>query len=194
MKKNRSRSLIIGFCFAILLALGIGLGAIAHPGQATPSPAAVAQRSPQAAPVELELSAEKRQVIKDDAGQEKIVWQALKEAATVVPSDTLRYSLVAKNNSQQAMRNLVIPQPIAKGMVYVIGSATVPQNAGANVTFSIDNGKTFVAKPMVTVKRPDGKVETIPAPAETYTHIRWHFGETLPPQSTLQASYQVRVK
>jgi hypothetical protein len=59
---------------------------------------------------------------------------------------------------------------------------------------SIDNGKHFVAKPMIRVKLANGKVETQPAPANMYTHVRWKFEQPISPKTALNAAYQVRVK
>jgi hypothetical protein len=58
----------------------------------------------------------------------------------------------------------------------------------------VPNGKTFVEKPIVQVKLPDGKVEMRPAPAEAYTHVRWNFGSSVNPKTMMAASYQVRVQ
>jgi hypothetical protein len=71
---------------------------------------------------------------------------------------------------------------------------TAISESPANIVYSIDSGKTFVAKPTVKVSLPNGTIEERPAPAEAYTHVRWLLGRELSPKSTSKVFYQVRVK
>jgi uncharacterized repeat protein (TIGR01451 family) len=145
--------------------------------------------------VELNLSADKQVVQKDETGKEQVTWQALAAGKTVVkPGDVLRYNLVGNNNGKGEAKNLAVTQPIPQGMTYVLNSATIASNNGAAITYSIDNGKSFVEKPTVQVVRPDGKVETKPAPAEAYTHVRWNVGTSLAPSAAVKATYQAKVR
>jgi hypothetical protein len=64
----------------------------------------------------------------------------------------------------------------------------------ANVVFSIDQGKTFIAQPIVKVTLPDGTVTEKPAPAEAYTHVRWEISQELAPNAVVAAAYQVTVR
>ena len=77
-------------------------------------------------------------------------------------------------------------------MTYVIGSEKGITAAVA--TYSIDNGETFVAQPMVEVQLPDGTVEMQPAPAEAYTHVKWDFSESLDSAAVVSVSHEVTVK
>jgi hypothetical protein len=97
------------------------------------------------------------------------------------------------NNGSRPATNLIVTQPIPKQTAYVLNSSSTIKST-ATVTYSIDNGKTFVAKPTVQVKLANGKVETRPAPAEVYTHVRWKFTDAIAAKSTIGAAYQVRVK
>jgi uncharacterized repeat protein (TIGR01451 family) len=155
---------------------------------------AIAQNVQRQAPVQMSLAAAKQVMQKDAQGKEQVMWQPLQGKATVQPGDVIRYTVQGENSSDRPVRSLAFTQPIPQGTVYALNSATVGQNAGARITYSIDNGKTFVEKPMVQVKLPDGKVEMRPAPAEAYTHIRWNFGSAVNPKSMMSASYQVRVQ
>lgn len=145
--------------------------------------------------VELNLSADKQVIQKDETGKEQTTWQTLAAGKTVVkPGDVLRYNLMGNNNGKGSAKNLVLTQPIPQGMTYVLNSATIASNNGAAITYSIDNGKSFVDKPTVQVVRPDGKVETKPAPAEAYTHVRWNVGTSLASNAAVKATYQAKVR
>lgn len=154
----------------------------------------IAQNVQRQAPVQMSLAAAKQVVQQDAQGKTQVSWQPLQGKVTVQPGDVIRYTVKGENSSDRPVKNLAFTQPIPKQTVYVLNSATVAQNAGARVTYSIDNGKTFVQKPMVQVKLPNGKVEMRPAPAEAYTHIRWNFGSAIDPKTIMSASYEVKVQ
>lgn len=141
--------------------------------------------------VKLNLSAEKQIVSQDQNGQKTITWKALAGKVTVNPGDVLRYSVTGHNEGDRVAKKFVVTQPIPKPMMYVLGTATNSSNA--KTTYSIDNGKSFVESPTIQVKLANGQVETRPAPAEAYTHIRWNFGDTNP-KGTVNAKYQVKVR
>lgn len=145
-------------------------------------------------PVALLLTAEIKKLSRDENGNEKISWNQLPPSSQVMPGSILRYTVTAENNTSRNMRNLAVTQPVPDGMVYIMQSATKASAANASVDFSIDGGKSFSLKPVVKVRGRDGKIEERPAPTDAYTHVRWNFGETLPANSRVQVSYQVRVK
>jgi uncharacterized repeat protein (TIGR01451 family) len=158
---------------------------------ANPAPPAEQQKSL----VELELAAQKQVATRNEKGETQTSWQPLAQNNTVVrPGDVMRYVVTSKNVSDRAISNLVVTQPIPQRTMYVLNSATLGIAGNVEVTYSIDGGKTFVAQPTIQVKQPDGTVETRPAPAETYTHVRWKFPEVLNPAVALNSSYQVRVR
>ncbi|KOP25660.1 hypothetical protein AMR41_15280 [Hapalosiphon sp. MRB220] len=158
------------------------------------SDAALAQNPQVKSQVELRLQAEKKIIVQQVQGKQKESWQALQGKAVVQPGDILRYTVTGVNNTNKAVKNFLINQPIPKGMVYVLNSATVNANTGAKITYSIDNGRSFVEKPTVQVKLPNGKVETRPAPATVYTHIRWNFGTSVAAKAQIKGTYQVQVR
>lgn len=159
--------------------------------QAGQTVAQTLQRQPQ---MQLQLSAAKQVVTTDDQGQPLVNWENLNGQAVVHPGDVLRYSLSGQNTSDRAVRNLVVTQPITQQMKYVLGSAIWNQTTGAEITYSIDGGTTFVANPTIEVRLPDGRVETRPAPAEAYTHIRWDFGDAVSAGTVVSATYQAQVQ
>ncbi|MCG8367509.1 MAG: hypothetical protein MJA27_29765, partial [Pseudanabaenales cyanobacterium] len=118
-------------------------------------------------------------------------WLDMGDKASVVPGDVLRYELTSENAGEKPATNLVVTQPVPAQTTYVLESAKAN---GAELTFSIDGGETFVAEPLVEVTLPDGAVELQPAPAEAYTHIRWDYSESLEPLAAVKAVYEVSVK
>jgi hypothetical protein len=77
-------------------------------------------------------------------------------------------------------------QRVAQGTAYLLKSAT---SEGATITYSIDEGRTFVANPIVKVTLANGKIEQRPAPESAYTHLRWNFNQQLAPNASVQATY-----
>ncbi|XGV98435.1 MAG: hypothetical protein ACAF41_05765 [Leptolyngbya sp. BL-A-14] len=142
--------------------------------------------------VQLNLVGEKQVVTKDAQGKDSLSWQGGQVA--VQSGDVLRYRLTGKNEGDRPVKNLTLNQPIPKGTVFVLKSAKVTSNQAARITYSIDAGRSFVEAPTVQVTRSDGKVETRPAPAEAYTHIRWNLPNTLAANAPVNAEYQVKVR
>ncbi|PSB03486.1 DUF11 domain-containing protein [Merismopedia glauca] len=149
---------------------------------------AIAQNVQTKPQLNLNLTAEKQIFEKNG---KKVNWQALQSGTVVNPGDVLRYNLVGENKGSGAAKNLVLTQPIPKGTVYVLKSATAN---GAKLSFSIDGGKTFSPNPVVAVKLANGKVETRPAPAAMYSMTRWDFNQPVNAKSSVKVSYKVVVK
>ena len=140
--------------------------------------------------VQLNLAVAKQSIIATTEG-EKIEWQSLDDGATVQPGDTLRYTVTGNNTGADSANDLTITQPIPERMVYKLETAT-SQN-GATITYSTDNGETFVAQPTIEVVNEAGETVEKPAPAEIYTHIRWQF-PALAPAAAAMAMYDVEVQ
>ncbi|MEL6777073.1 MAG: hypothetical protein AAFO06_07440 [Cyanobacteria bacterium J06597_16] len=140
--------------------------------------------------VTLEMGVEKQVTVVVD-GQEKSEWQKLEGEATVNPGDVLRYGVESSNAGEVAAEKLEIVQPIPAAMTFIIGSQK--GNSAATPTYSIDNGASFVAVPMVEVT-VNGVVEMQPAPAEAYTHVKWNFNEALGASEVVNVSHEVTVK
>ena len=156
------------------------------------SGAAIAQNA-QKGQVELQLEADKK-TVQTVNGERKVAWQPLKGNVTVQPGEILRYSVTGANNGNKAVKNLTINQPVPKGMILVLNSATVNASSGAKITYSIDGGKSYVKNPTVQVKLANGQTETRPAPDSAYTHVRWNFGESVAAKAAVKGTYQVKVR
>ncbi len=97
----------------------------------------------------MQLDAAKQVVQKDQQSQQKITRQPLEGQAVVKPGDVLRYTISGENFSDRSVKNLTINQPIPKGMVYTLKSATVNAKDGNKITYSIDGGRSFVENPTI---------------------------------------------
>jgi uncharacterized repeat protein (TIGR01451 family) len=155
----------------------------------------VAQNSQRQPQVQLQLAAEQKVMLADAQGKPQVTWQTLSgQKIQVHPGDEIRYTLNGENTSTRPVKNLIVTQPIPKQLVYVLNSASVGTNKGAEITYSIDGGKSFVQTPRVEVKKANGTLEKQPAPAEVYTHIRWNFGDAVASNAILNATYNVKVR
>ena len=110
------------------------------------------------------------------------------EAAT---GDVLQYTLAYKNSGDEAARDAVIDDPIPKGTSYVASSAA---GEGAEISFSVDGGKTFAPPVKLTYefRLPSGQVEKRSATPSDYTHVRWTV-RSIAPGATGKVTFRVRV-
>lgn len=90
-------------------------------------------------------------------------------ADMVTPGETILYSLNIFNDKNEAATDLVLTMPVPAEVKYVDGSAIRPD---ANVTFSVDDGKTFSPRNSLQVLQDNGVAR--PALAEDVTHVRWN--------------------
>jgi uncharacterized repeat protein (TIGR01451 family) len=188
------QSILMGGALATVL-IGGTLGnfmlnvSLAQAQDKAPSPGVPQQKSS----LDLRLSVEKQAIQTDAKGKEIKVWQAMPgNNATVKPGEVLRFTLKAENKGDRPAKKLVLAQPIPPGTIYVLNTATAENPV--RIVYSIDGGKTFVAKPTMKVTLPDGKTEARPAPAEAYTHVRWLFDRELLPKTSSKFFYQVKLK
>jgi uncharacterized repeat protein (TIGR01451 family) len=160
---------VIGLIGTTALTHQLPLSAQSQPSPSAPIPSAAKR-------VVLSLKAEKQVKSGDKISYEPTSGKSVK------PGDVLRYTVNAKNGDKP-VKNLILTQPIPKGTNYVKNSAIALN--GAELLFSLDGGKTYLAKPML------GKKE---APATAYTNLRWKFAGTIAAKSQINATYEVVVK
>jgi hypothetical protein len=134
---------------------------------------AVAQAESQDRAIKLEISQAKK------VGTKLV---PINKSSSVKPGDVIVYSIVAKNVTDRQIQELKINQKIQAGTIYKGGSAT-PIN-GAELTFSVDGGESYSARPLLNKK---------PAVASAYTNVRWLFS-TVAPNSKYVVSYAVIVR
>jgi len=104
--------------------------------------------------------------------------------------EVVRYTISAYNKGSDPALHLAPVGKIPDGTAYVSGSAT---NGTAKLEFSVDGGKTWSAKPMVTVPSATGP-KLQPADPSSFTAVRWTTDKPLAPKGSARYSYEVRVK
>lgn len=113
---------------------------------------------------------QKQEVTVNDNGETET---SLVPAETVIPGETVVYTISFENISDEAADNVVITNPIADTLTYVDGSAFGP---GTEIEFSVDGGQTFASRDALTVTEEG---VTRAANANDFTHIRWVVREEL---------------
>ena len=136
---------------------------------------AVAQTAVAQKPIVLKITQSKK--VADKKGFKLI------PVTKVTPGDVIVYGIAASNISTKPINKLVINQRIRPGTSYVVNSATPIK--GTDLTFSIDGGKTYTAKPIIDKK---------PAVASKYTNVRWAFVGSIAPKSQSNLSYEVQIR
>jgi uncharacterized repeat protein (TIGR01451 family) len=106
------------------------------------------------------------------------------------PGDEIRYRLVFTNVTAGPVKNIQFVDPIPSGMVYVLGSATSDQRV--HVEYSIDSGRTYAVRPLISVVEGGNPVQK-PAPPARYTNIRWTVAGTLARAAQVTVEFHARV-
>lgn len=110
------------------------------------------------------------------------------DATTALPGDTLRYRLRFTNLTQGEVRGVVFNNPVPKSLRYVDGSAGADRQ-DVVVDYSIDGGKTFSARPMVSEVVAGKRVQK-PASPELYSHVRWTVRGSIAPGASVTAEFR----
>jgi len=114
------------------------------------------------------------------------------KSTDVLPGDVVRFTLRFTNTTEQPVRDVVFSNPVPQGMRYVAGSAAVSSDSAA-ITFSIDGGATYAAQPMIEVTDENGRRRTVPAPPESYTHVRWTVRDWVQPGAQVTAEFRAEL-
>jgi len=110
-------------------------------------------------------------------------------ADRVVPGDQVIYTLEIRNTRAVAVPPPIVAYPIPDHMRYIADSAVGP---GAEVSYSIDGGRTFDRPENLKVAGPDGQPHA--ATAADYTHIRWKLKHALKGNAVAFAHFRTVVK
>ena len=116
----------------------------------------------------------------------------VEKAENVNPGEILDWTITSENDGNAPAHDYKAIGQIPRGTILVAGSTTA--DGSASVVYSIDNGKTFSAQPMIEEKQPDGSLKQVAAPVSMYTQVRYEWADPLASGGRLQASYKVRVK
>jgi len=110
-------------------------------------------------------------------------------ADRVVPGDEVIYTLEIRNTGAAPVRAPSVRFAIPHHMRYVADSAAGP---GADVSFSVDGGRSFNLPENLQVAGKSGRLR--PATAADYTHIRWQLKQRLNVNSVAFVRFRAVVK
>ena len=129
-------------------------------------------------------------VLADQPGHIKLQTVGFQEKVTVAKDGTKHTDLVPADHvlpgtevvwninyeiiGAGSVTDAVVTDPVPQNMTYVAGSAT---GGNADITFSVDGGKTWGKPENLQVKNADGTLRT--ALPKDYTAIRWILKGTL---------------
>lgn len=131
-----------------------------------------------------------KEVVRVDASGKKAV--ELKPATEAATGDVIVYTLRASNTGTGPAMSPRIEDPIPAGTVLVLDSLA---KDGYAIEASLDGGKTWQPFPAtVTRRNAKGVEETVPAPAELYTTLRWVLNGPLQPGDGKDVSFKVRIR
>ena len=128
----------------------------------------------------------------DENGEEKLV-----ERSSVSPGETIQYSLVHKNTSEDNLSGLGLGVPIPEGVTLVTGTETSSVDALFEVQAELEpenEGLEWATWPAERkIIEADGSVRTEPLPADAVEAVRWTLSDALPSGETAMNSYRVVV-
>ena len=127
---------------------------------------------------------QKEEITVNDAGERET---RLVPADTVIPGDSVIYTITFTNISEDAAENVVITNPVPEHLTYIEGSAFGP---GTVIAFSIDGGQSYGAGDDLTVPDNGGSRA---ATAADYTHLRWVMQNELAAGSQAVASFRAEL-
>ena len=136
--------------------------------------------------VQLQTLAQIEQTVLNDNGETET---RLVAATTVVPGDEVIYTITFSNHGDAEAETVTITDPVPAQMRYVEGSAF---SGGADILFSVDDGKSFAESHELTVLDANGNSRS--ARAEDYTHIRWNMRHPLPPGKQGHARFKAQLR
>jgi uncharacterized repeat protein (TIGR01451 family) len=114
---------------------------------------------------------------------------ALVPADRVVPGDEVFYTLEIRNTGSRPLPPPTVDFAIPEHMRYIANSAV---GAGADVSYSIDGGRTFDRPENLSIVAAgeDPRLAT----AADYTHIRWRLKHALQAKAMALARFRAVVK
>lgn len=111
------------------------------------------------------------------------------EAKLVTPGENVIYALEFENDKAEPAGDIVLTMPIPSDVAYIEGSA---ETQIASLTYSADNGDSFMPRDAVMTIDTDGSMR--PAKAEELTHIRWTVTQKIAPSEGGELSFKGQLK
>jgi uncharacterized repeat protein (TIGR01451 family) len=125
----------------------------------------------------------------DASGKRSVSLAAAKDAAS---GDVLVYTLRAANSGTGPAINARIEDPIPEGTVLILDSL---KKIAYGIEASLDHGKSWQAFPAsVTRVGANGLNETVPAPPESYTTLRFVLDGPLAPGDGRDVTFKVQIR
>ena len=125
-------------------------------------------------------------VAKDKNGKEVKKWL---KTSKVVPGDTVKYIDTITNDSDEALKDAKISNPINENLVFVEGSAK--SKVKFSTKYSVDGGKSYDEPNKLFVIGRDKKKRQ--ATAKDYSAIQFRIHE-VPPKSKVNVEFKVKIK
>jgi uncharacterized repeat protein (TIGR01451 family) len=139
--------------------------------------------------VEVDVSVQKEIVVQSPDGGRAVERRPVDVAR---PGDVLVYTLRARNAGDGPALGTTLDDPLPEGTVLLPDSV---ESGGSAVHASLDGGKSWGPYPVLVERAgADGRVERVPAPADSYTHLRWVLAEPLGPGEDTNVSFKVRIR
>lgn len=135
--------------------------------------------------VTTQLSALKRVETKDKQGHSTVSFVSFNKA---LPGDDVVYTVTCHNQGEAPAANIVITLPIPAELTFVPGSVA----GDADVTYSIDGGKTFGLLENLLITAPDGASR--PARVDDINMISWKLRTALASSGDALVSFHAAVK
>ena len=173
-----------GLCFGALALLLIParIGA----ADTAASVAVPAVETVKSAPPVTTLRAFKRVVGKDAKGK---AIETLVPFTKVLPGEEVVYVLSTNNPGTEPVTDIAVTLPVPPEMTYAVGSA---ETVGAQVSFSVDGGKTFTPIDRLLVVAPDGASR--PGLVEDINQVRWLINQPLAPGGSFEVRLRATLK
>ncbi len=131
-----------------------------------------------------------REQVRVEPDGRKVIYREPVENAS--PGDVLVYTIRAENVGDRPALHTNVEDPVPDGTVLDPSSVSTTR---ASVDASLDGGKSWQAFPArLQVRQDDGTVREVPAPAESYTHLRWTFRDPLGPGEEREVLFKVRIQ
>ncbi len=106
-----------------------------------------------------------------------------------MPGDRVFYTLEVRNTVGAVVAAPTVTYPIPEHTQYLADSAVGPR---AEVSFSVDGGRSFDAAENLKVRTPEGPLRA--AVAADYTDIRWQLKKDLKGHAVAFVRFRVLVK
>jgi len=114
------------------------------------------------------------------------------DSNALLPGDVVQYSLVFTNVTDAPVRSVEFTDPMPPGLTYVTQSAR-SDRSDVVVEYSVDGGTTYSEQPMVE-QVAGGQRRLVPAPPESYTHVRWRIEGWVQPGAQVTAEFRAELR